>query len=189
MLAQFGIRQRMGAWGVALVTLAGIAPDLDSALKLRADQEFWRLHHVLGHNVFAITVLAMAIAGAGYVFGHLRPVGLLFLWCFVAGCVHDLTDSLYWWGVQPFWPFSRIDVCCHILEYLDVIVLVLWLTGAFCLYRFPTAGVRIAVWTLSLFASYVAVRALLPPPTGLLKLITGGWMYAAPQGTPVLDWW
>ena len=34
MLAQFGIRQRLGWQGVCVVALAGIAPDADTAAKL-----------------------------------------------------------------------------------------------------------------------------------------------------------
>lgn len=189
MLAQFGVRQRWGGRGVALVTFAGIAPDLDSAAKLFSDSEFWRLHHALGHSLLSIFVIATSIAGIGYSVFRLRPFTFLFLWCLFAAFVHCLTDSLFWWGVRPLWPFAAYEIRFDVLEYLDLIVLAIWFTGAICLYKFRNHGPRVAAWTLTAFASYVLLRSFLPPPIGFLKFVTGGWMYEAPQGTPVLDWW
>ncbi len=189
MIAQLGVRQRYGAPGVAVVVIAGVSPDLDTAAKLVGDNHFWRLHHALGHSLLSIAVLSAAIAGVGYWLLKLRPFHLLFLWCLVAAAVHCLTDALYWWGIQPLWPFSSEEFSFGVIEYLDLIVLGLWLTAAVCLYKFRGRGASIASLTLVGFALYVLLRALLPPPTGLLQFVTGGWMYEAPQGTPVLDWW
>ena len=189
LLAQFGMRQRFGAKGVLLLAIAGTAPDLDAVVKLVGDSEFWRLHHALGHGLVSVVFIAAALAVAGRVLLGLRPVLFVFCWCFGAACLHSLTDSLYWWGVQWLWPFGDRDFCFGILEYLDLLVLALWLTGAFCLYRFPARGVRVATLTLAVFAGYVGIRGVLPPPNGVLGLVTGKWMYIAPHGTPVLDWW
>lgn len=189
MIAQFGVRQRLGTTGVILVTIAGISPDLDSAAKLVGDDHFWRLHHALGHNLLSIGILSATIAAFGYFFFSVRPSQYLFLWCFVAALVHCLTDALYWWGIKPLWPFSSTEICFGIIEYLDLIVLSLWLSAVFSLYKFRDQGVRIASLTFVAFTSYVLLRALMPAPTGFFELVTGGWMFQAPQGTPVLDWW
>jgi len=189
MIAQFGVRQRLGTPGVILVTIAGVSPDLDSAAKLFGDIHFWRLHHALGHNLFSIGILSAIIAAIGYFFVKVRPFHYLFLWCCVAALVHCLTDALYWWGIQPLWPFSSTEICLGVIEYLDLIVLCLWLSAAFSLYKFRNHGIRIASLTFVVFALYVLLRAIQPAPTGFFKLVTGGWMYEAPQGTPVLDWW
>lgn len=189
MIAQFGVRQHLGTPGVILVTIAGISPDFDTASRLVSDEHFWRLHHALGHSLLSISILSATIAAIGYVFLKVRPFHYLFGWCFIAALVHCLTDALYWWGIQPLWPFSDSEICLSVIEYLDLIVLCLWLTSAFFLHKFRSHGVRIASLTLVAFASYVLLRATLPAPTGFLKLMTGGWMYEAPQGTPVLDWW
>ena len=189
MLAQLGVREPFGTRGVVLVTIAGIAPDLDAAAKLFGDRYFWELHHALGHSLLSITVIAAVCAGIGRDAFGLKPAAKLFAWCFAAAFVHCLTDALYWWGVEPFWPANRYEVCFEILEYLDLIVLATWLIGAGCLFRRKFNPQRVAATTLIGFGVYVALRAVLPPPTGIFKLLTGGWMYAAPQGTPVLDWW
>lgn len=189
MLAEFGMRERYGWRGTLAMIVAGIAPDLDTAAKLVGDREFWQLHHALGHGVLPVLLLSLAIAGLARYLGGLKPFGYVLGWCLVAAAAHIFTDSLYWWGVQFFWPFSSWERAFHVLEYLDLFVLGIWLTGGVCLYKYPKRGRRIAGSTLALFATYVALRAMAPQPTGVLKLLMGGWIYAAPERTPVLDWW
>lgn len=189
MIAELGVRQRMGWRGVLVVVTAGIAPDLDTASKLFGDVYFWKLHHALGHSLLSVSAIATIAAAAGRIVLKLQPFAILFKWCLLAATVHCLTDSLYWWGVQPFWPFDSHEVCFEVLEYLDLIVLTVWLGGAIWLFRSPGKRPFVAKATLRLFAAYVILRAVLPQPTGMFHLLTGGWMYAAPKGTPVLDWW
>ena len=188
-LAQFGMRQRYGWRGVTLMIFAGIAPDLDTSAKLLTDQAFWKLHHALGHNVWAVAGLSALGAGFGRLFGRMTPIGYVFLWGVASSTAHCLTDALYWWGIFPFWPVSDFELKFGLLEYLDLIVLTIWLVGlaALCKRRGSTAGTGAAI--LITFALYVAIRAALPEPTGMMKLIMGGWIYMPPQGTPVLDWW
>lgn len=189
MIAQLGVRDRLGAKGVVCVTLAGISPDLDTASRLFGDEYFWALHHALGHSVLSIAALSALIAAMDCWLGRLQPYGFLFRWCLIAAAVHCLTDAVYWWGIQAMWPFASTEFCYNVIEYLDLIVLGIWLLSATALYFFPLQSFRIATTALALFTVYVLLRAVLPEPTGLFKLIAGGWMYAAPQGTPVLDWW
>jgi len=189
MIAELGVQPRMGWRGVLVVVTAGIAPDLDTASKLFGDEHFWKLHHALGHSMLSVLAIAAVAATAGRIALKLNPFMILFMWCLVATFVHCLTDSLYWWGVQPFWPFDPYEVRFDVLEYLDLIVLAIWLSGSIWLFRSPMKRLLIAKATLGLFAAYVITRSVLPQPTGILQLLTGGWMYAAPKGTPVLDWW
>ncbi len=189
MLAQFGVRQRFGWRGVAVVAVAGIAPDGDTAAKLVGDEHFWTLHHALGHNVIALVLLAGGIAGLGRWLCGLRPFGVLFLWCLAAAILHALTDCLYWFAVKPLWPLDGPAVKWEILEYLDLFVLAIWLGGVLCLLKFPHRATVVAATTLGFFAAYVALRAVLPEPTGFWKFLTGGWMYDVPAGTPGFEWW
>jgi hypothetical protein len=191
MLAQFGVQQRHGWRGTLALVAAGVAPDLDTAAKLVSDREFWRLHHALGHGLLPILVLATAIAIVARFCWSLRPVWFVWLWCFVAAATHVFTDAIYWWGIQVLWPFDDWELRLEWIEYLDLLVLALWLGGAVALYKLPAKRLQIAMITLGLFASYLALRAVLPAPApgGVVHLITGGWMSSVPQGTPVLDWW
>ncbi|MFP6764798.1 MAG: metal-dependent hydrolase [Planctomycetaceae bacterium] len=188
MIAQAGVRERFGTRGVLAVTVAGISPDLDTAAKLVSDDSFWRLHHALGHSLLSITVLAVIVAAVSCRCSknmNFRPV---FGWCLIAAFVHCLTDSLYWWGVQPLWPFSEWEVCFEILEYLDLIVLSIWFGGAVWLWRKQDRPRAIAMTTLGIFSGYVVLRAWLPAPQGIFQTVTGGWMYDLPSGT-IFDWW
>src|SRR5262245_42393708 len=106
MLAEFGMRERFGRRGTLVMIVAGIAPDLDTAAKLVSDRDFWQWHHALGHGVLPVMLLSLSIAGAARLFGRLKPFGYVFAWSLAAAAAHVITDSLYWWGVQFFWPFS-----------------------------------------------------------------------------------
>lgn len=188
MIAQIGVRKRFGTAGVITVTVAGISPDLDTAAKLFGDVHFWRLHHAVGHSLLSVTVLSAVIAAIACRLANRLRFRPLFGWCLVATLVHCLTDSLYWWGVKPLWPFNEWEACFKLLEYLDLFVLAVWFGGAACLWEWNRSGQRTAVSTLALFAAYCVVRFLLPVPTGIWKSITGGWMYELPSDT-VFDWW
>jgi membrane-bound metal-dependent hydrolase YbcI (DUF457 family) len=188
MIAQLGCRQKLGWKAVPVVAVAGISPDVDALIKLFNEPRFWELHHALGHSLISICVLSGLIALlSGYIFK--LPIRPLFAWCLLASFVHDLTDVPYWWGVQFFWPFSHWGPMLKAIEYLDLLVLGMWLMAAVCLYKWPKQGRRIATCSLSLFAAYVLARWLLPQPTGLFQVVTGGWMYLAPGSTPFIDWW
>ena len=189
MVAQLAGQERLGLRGVICVVVAGICPDIDTATKLFGESYFWRMHHALGHNVLSVMIISAAIACAGSRCGRLSNGRYLFAWCMTAAVLHCLTDSLYWWGIQPFWPLAGVEVCLNVIEYLDLFVLAIWLVPAVLLYAYYDRARQIAICTLATFIVYVALRAALPPPTGILHLITGGWMYAVPNGTPVLDWW
>ena len=124
MIAEIGARNRFGTVGVVAVT--GISPDLDTAAKLVSDESFWRLHHAFGHSLLFIVILTAVIAGAASRISELLQFRPIFGWCLLAAFVHCLTDSLYWWGVKPLWPFQsdelriqdagipRPDRACHL---------------------------------------------------------------------------
>jgi len=188
MIAQLGCRQKFGWKSVPVVAVAGISPDVDALIKLFSEPKFWELHHALGHSLISISVLSGLIAGLSKLLVRL-PFWPLFGWCLLASFVHDLTDVPYWWGVRFLWPFSEWGPMLKAIEYLDLLVLGMWLVAAVCLYKWPRQGKTIATCSLSLFAAYVLARWLLPQPTGLLHIVTGGWMYLAPESTPIFDWW
>ncbi len=188
MIAEIGVRKRFGTAGVAAVTVAGISPDLDTAAKLVSDESFWRLPHALGHSLLSIVILAAVVAAVSCRLSRPLPFRPIFGWCLVAAFVHCVTDSLYWWGVKPLWPFRDDEVCFKLLEYLDLIVLSVWLGGAVWLWRDRDRSRKIASGTLGVFSTYVLLRAALPAPEGIWKSITGGWMYDLPSGG-IFDWW
>ena len=188
LIAHLGYRQKHG-WPAAIaVVLAGISPDLDVITKLISEPLFWKLHHAAGHCLMAIVLLAGLTSGAVSALYRV-PFRPLFGWCLLAAFVHDLTDIPYFWGVKFLWPFNEWEPCLNAIQYLDLFVLALWTVGVLMLRRYPDSASTTAAVTLILFVAYAGIRWLLPQPTGWLDLITGGWVYAAPPQTPVLDWW
>ena len=188
MIPEIGVRNRFGTVGVVAVTATGISPDLDTAAKLVSDESFWRLHHALGHSLLFIVILTAVIAGAARRISELLQFRPIFGWCLLAAFVHCLTDSLYWWGVKPLWPFQSDELRFKMLDYLDLIVLAIWLGGAVVLWRDRDHSRRVASATLAVFTAYVFLRAALPQPEGVWKSITGHWMYDLPSGG-IFDWW
>ena len=191
MLAQFQVRERYGWKGVAAVVVAGIAPDWDVVTKLFGDKYFWNLHHALGHGLLPMAGIGLFVGWVACRFGQLKPRRMLLIWCLLASLMHGLTDTFYWWGVHFLWPFSDRELSFNWLEYLDLIVLGLWLGSAAMLYFMPQQGRRIATYCLAAFTGYVTLRACLPRPAkgSLFDWIAGGWMYEVPQGTPGFEWW
>src|SRR6516165_5467064 len=143
MIAQLACRQRFGWKAVPVVAVAGIAPDVDAVTKLISDPLYWEMHHALGHSLISITVLSAIIAGVSAPLLKL-PFRPMFGWCWLASLVPDLTDVPYWWAVRFLWPFSDRGLMLQALEYLDLLVLGMWLTAAVCLYKRPARGRRIA---------------------------------------------
>ncbi len=188
MVSQLGCRQRYGWKAVPVVAVAGVSPDADCITKLIYEPWFWTMHHALGHSLLSLTVLASLIGGLGAKWLRLPTLPIVG-WCFAACVAHSLCDMPYFWGVQWFWPFSKVGWAWNAVNYLDLFILGAWLLSAWLLYQQPHKGFLIATTTLVGIATYVGVRAVLPPPTGWLGFIAGGWIYAAPQETPVLDWW
>jgi len=193
-IAQLGVARQMGTKGIVLVALAGISPDLDSAAKLVGEKYFWSLHHALGHCLLAIFIIAVVYTLVGWRWirtppGQRNHYWRIFVCCLLAAFVHCLTDSLYWWGVKPFWPFDGREITFNILEYLDLFVLAIWILPCIIAWRCPAQATRMSWAALTLFTCYVGTRIALPDPTGNWQLLTGGWIYAAPNDTPILDWW
>lgn len=189
LLAQFGMRQRYGGKGVAVAIVAGIAPDFDVVGKLFGDEYFWKLHHALGHGLLSIAVLAASIASVARWGLGMRPWRYVFAWCAILGCVHSFTDALYWYPIKVFWPFDDFEIKFDVIEYLDLIVLAIWLIAAIRLCMKPEQGRQTACWTFGIFGCYFIARAVSPPPTGWFKTVAGHWMYELPSDLPLIDWW
>lgn len=188
MIAQLGFRQKYGWKAVPVVAIAGIAPDWDVVTKIIHEPWFWSMHHALGHSFLAVLIMATLVGSLSSYLLRL-PYLPLMGWSFIAGVTHGLCDMPYFWGIQWLWPFSTMSVKLNCLNYLDLIVLGTWLGSAWWLYRKPDDGFKIATTTLTFMVLYIAARAVLPTPNGILGLIMGGWIYAPSQQTPLIDWW
>lgn len=90
-----------------LVTLAGLAPDLDGLSLLAGLDAYEAYHHVLSHGfpaALAITLLCLSFARA-----RRALTGLLALSAFHLHLLCDLAGSGPGWPILYFWPASRIE--------------------------------------------------------------------------------
>ena len=86
-----------------LVTLAGLAPDVDGLTLLAGEDLYGKYHHVLTHGYLA----ALVTAGICTAFARQRArVALLCLAAFHLHLLCDLAGSGPGWPIHYFWPHS-----------------------------------------------------------------------------------
>ena len=86
-----------------LITLAGVAPDLDGLTLLAGEEAYGRWHHLLTHGIVAATICAVALAA----FAKQRLVVCAL--SFAAFHLHllcDLAGSGPGWPIWYLYPFS-----------------------------------------------------------------------------------
>lgn len=87
-----------------LVTLAGVAPDLDGLSLLGGEDLYGAWHHVLFHGYLGAAI----VTGACAAFARRRgQVALLALLAFHLHLLCDLAGSGPGWPIYYFWPTSR----------------------------------------------------------------------------------
>lgn len=91
----------------ALVTVAGLLPDLDGLTLLAGEEAYGKYHHVLTHGVFAALVTC---AGAGLLAKAQRArTALLALLAFHLHLLCDLAGSGPGWPLEYLYPLSRAE--------------------------------------------------------------------------------
>jgi membrane-bound metal-dependent hydrolase YbcI (DUF457 family) len=172
-------------FGVAMLVVAGVAPDLDYASYLAGPGAFLRLHRTLLHSLAGGVLLACAVAAAFYVldkkwprsnvaqdrkFPPLRFLPALAV-CAVAVGGHIVLDVASGVGVQLLWPFRPGWYRWNLDGNLDPWVLLILIAGLLLplLFRLVNeevgdrrkgrGGSRAAVVTLLLLLAYFGWRA------------------------------
>ncbi|MBN1207371.1 MAG: metal-dependent hydrolase [Myxococcaceae bacterium] len=99
-LAAQGLRERRDR---VLVTVAGLAPDVDGLTLLAGEELYGKYHHVLSHGYVGALITAAACAA----FARQRGRVLLFsLATFHLHLLCDLAGSGPGWPIHYFWPTS-----------------------------------------------------------------------------------
>ncbi len=88
----------------AIVTLAGVAPDLDALTLLGGTDFYGTYHHVISHGYVAALIVALCAAAAAR---ERVKVALLALATFHLHLLCDLAGSGPGWPLLYFWPTSR----------------------------------------------------------------------------------
>jgi hypothetical protein len=88
----------------ALVTLAGVLPDLDGLTLIGGVDAYGRWHHLLTHGLASAVLCAGVMAALGK---EKLKVGLLSLLTFHLHLVCDLAGSGPAWPIFYWWPFNE----------------------------------------------------------------------------------
>ena len=180
-----GVYSRFGWPAVALAGVASNLPDWDGLPMLLDMARFEKGHRVWGHNLMAIVVSSILLAGsevrfrwiewfAGWL-GRFVPgasplrSGVAVGWAFfliamVAQCVHlpcDMVVSggqgLTDWPVQPWWPLSKIGYTFGLIPWGDVGPTLILMLGAIVLAK-GFSPRCVSAGTLISLVGYLMVR-------------------------------
>jgi inner membrane protein len=116
-----------GLDAASLACLAGsLVPDLDIVCRAWGQQAYLNHHRRFSHSLFGL-----AVQGGIVALLHTLVSGgfssQVLLWYLLGGLSHVLLDSLNYYGVALFWPFSRRIFSLGLLNLLDPLLLVLLL--------------------------------------------------------------
>ena len=100
-LTSLGLRSRRDR---ILVTVAGVAPDLDGLALLGGEQAYGTYHHLLTHGFVAALATTAICAGLA---DQRRHTALLALLAFHLHLLCDLAGSGPGWPLYYFWPVNR----------------------------------------------------------------------------------
>ena len=142
-LARAGKKQ-LPRFGTAMLIVAGIAPDLDYASYLGGARAFLRFDRTVLHSLVSSSALAVALAGAFYVFANRRDQrptetnvspgpSLRFapalIVCAIGIGAHLLLDLASGVGVQLLWPFRVRWFALDLLREFDLWILIFLAAG------------------------------------------------------------
>jgi membrane-bound metal-dependent hydrolase YbcI (DUF457 family) len=175
---------RLPRFGMAMMVVAGLAPDLDYASYFGGAGAFMRFHRTLLHSIAGSTVVACVLAGAFCVLDRRMPpkkrptqtaaplgFGAAFAVCAAGVCGHLLLDIASGVGVQLLWPFRAHWSAWNLINNLDLWALLLLVVGLLLPLLFilvneevgerrkGPGGSRGAIITLALLAAYFGARA------------------------------
>lgn len=135
-LARAG-QTRLPRYGMAIMLVAGVAPDLDYVSYFGGATAFLRFHRAALHSVVGAAVVAVVTAGVFWAIDtrrtaeNARPNAkppLRFWAALVAAAVgvgaHDLLDVASGVGVQLLWPFRTQRYAWYLLTNVDIWILI-----------------------------------------------------------------
>lgn len=142
-LARVGQR-RLPRFGMAMLVVAGVAPDLDYASYLGGAGSFLRYDRTLLHSLLSSFVLAIALTAVFYFVALHRDektseledsrfpkltFGAAFLVCSIGIAAHLLLDLVSGVGVRLLWPFRARWFAFDLLREFDIWILACLVVG------------------------------------------------------------
>lgn len=195
-LDRAGLR-RVSRNALAILVVAGVAPDLDLLSYFGGARAYFHYHYALLHSIAGAAILAFVIALIFWLVGRrnarapLRFRRVLLL-CAIGVAVHILLDGAGTDGAQLFWPFRMHWFSWDILPGVDLWLLTILLAGLLVpgLFHLVSEEIgarkkrqgpsRAAMAALVLGALYIGARAELHS-TAVQLLLTHDYHGATPM--------
>ena len=195
-LDRAGLR-RVSRMSMAILVVAGIAPDLDRLSYFGGARAYFHFHYALLHSIAGGGVLAVVIAAIFWRIGRRNAAAPLrfsrvLLLCAIGITVHILFDLATADGVQLLWPFRVRWFSWDVLPNIDPWILGLLLAGLLLPSLFHLVSEEIgerkkkrkaskgAITALVLVALYIGARVELHS-TAIELLLTHDYHGAAPM--------
>jgi len=195
-LDRAGLR-RVSRNALAILVVAGVAPDLDLLSYFGGARAYFHDHYALLHSIAGAAILAFVIALIFWLVGRRNARAPLRFWhvlllCAISVTVHILLDVAGTDGVQLFWPFRMHWFSWDILPGVDLWLLTILLAGLLVPGLFHLVSEEIgarkkrqgpsrgAIAALVLVALYIGARAELHS-TAVQLLLTHDYHGATPM--------
>ncbi|MFZ5641179.1 MAG: metal-dependent hydrolase [Bacillota bacterium] len=144
-------------WGTAL---ASQAPDLDIVLRLKGNSTYLKHHRGFSHSIPAQLLIPSLTTLVVMLFFPGVSWLTVWLWSYLATLAHVFMDVLTAYGTKALWPLSNKMYALDILLIVDLVIIVLFGTGAVLWYmgRSGPADIFRVIWSLT--ALYLALRGV-----------------------------
>lgn len=113
------------------------APDFDTIFKLRNNATYIRHHRGASHSLPAIILWGFIVSGIIFLFVPEVNFFHLWLWTFIAVCLHVFVDLFNAYGTQAFRPFTSKWIALGFINTFDpyifglnVVFIIAWILGA-----------------------------------------------------------
>lgn len=113
------------------------APDFDTIFKLRNNATYIRHHRGASHSLPAIILWGFIVSGIIFLFVPEVSFFHLWLWTFIAVCLHVFVDLFNAYGTQAFRPFTSKWIALGFINTFDpyifglnVVFIIAWILGA-----------------------------------------------------------
>ncbi|RLL40396.1 metal-dependent hydrolase [Oceanobacillus piezotolerans] len=113
------------------------APDFDTVFKLKNNATYIRHHRGASHSIPAVILWGLLVSGIIFLFVPEVNYLHLWLWTFLAVCIHVFVDLFNAYGTQAFRPFTNKWIALGVINTFDPYIFMLnvgailaWMLGA-----------------------------------------------------------
>lgn len=109
--------------------LGSQAPDTDTIYRLISNSQYIKHHRGFSHSLPMLLIWPTLICGLLFLFTPLPDLAHLWLWTFIAVCIHVCIDLFNTYGTQAIRPFSSKWISWNIINIFDPFIFIIHLIG------------------------------------------------------------